>query len=277
MKGYSARDVAKLLDMPMDQIRSFAREGFLEPDRGPRGEYRFTFQDLVLLRTAKGLIASRIPPRKVRSALRSLRDRLPSGRPLTAVQIAAQGDHIVVRDGRTLWNPDSGQVEFDFEVSELAEKVAPLARRAAEEAREAEEEVDADDWFDLGCDLEAGAPDQARDSYRRCLELDPDHIEAHLNLGRLLHEAGQLAAALAHYRQALGRRPDYATAAFNLGVVLEDLGRREEATAAYATAIKADPKLADAYYNIARLLEYAGRKAEALEHLKTYRQLIGQD
>jgi tetratricopeptide (TPR) repeat protein len=277
MMGYTARDVAKLLDMPVGQIRSFAREGFLAPARGPRGEYRFTFQDLVVLRTAKGLMASRIPPQKVRRALRNLKERLPSGRPLTAVQIAAHGDHIVVREGKTLWDPDSGQAEFDFEVSELAEKVAPLARRAAEAARDAEDEVEADDWFELGCDLEVGAPDHARDAYRRCLELDPDHVEAHLNLGRLLHETGQLRSALAHYRQALALRPAYATAAFNLGVVLEDLGRRDEAITAYRQAIDADPNLADAHYNIARLLERADRPVEALDHLKIYKKLTGQE
>ena len=52
VKVYTSRDVSKLLDLTVQQIRSYAREGFLEPDRGPRGELRFSFQDLVLLRTA---------------------------------------------------------------------------------------------------------------------------------------------------------------------------------------------------------------------------------
>ncbi|MGH7806347.1 MAG: MerR family transcriptional regulator, partial [Candidatus Binatia bacterium] len=55
MSGYTARDVAKLLALSIGQVRSFVRAGFLVPERGPRGEFRFTFQDLVLLRTAKEL------------------------------------------------------------------------------------------------------------------------------------------------------------------------------------------------------------------------------
>ncbi len=81
-----------MLDMSVGQVRSYARAGFLEPDRGSRGEYRFSFQDLVLLRTAKGLMAARIPPRKVRRALCKLKRQLPSGRPLSGVQIVVKSD-----------------------------------------------------------------------------------------------------------------------------------------------------------------------------------------
>jgi tetratricopeptide (TPR) repeat protein len=273
MKGYTASDVAKLLGLSVGRVRSYARAGFLEPARGPRGEYRFSFQDLVVLRTAKGLLAERIPARKVRHSLRKLREQLPRGRPLTALQIVARGDTIVVRDGKTAWNPDSGQTQFDFDVGELARKVAPLARRSAEEALESEEGLNAEDWYELGCELEAGAPEQARDAYRRALEMDPAHAEARLNIGRLLHEAGQLDAAEAQYRVALSLRPRDATSAFNLGVCLEDLGRRQEALASYQQAIGLDPEFADAYYNVARLLEQAGNRAAALRHLKTYKQL----
>jgi tetratricopeptide (TPR) repeat protein len=273
MNGYTARDVAKLLGLSVGQVRSYARSGFLEPRRGRQGEYRFSFQDLVLLRTAKGLLAGRIPARKVRRSLRKLKERLPRGRPLTAVQIVAQGDRILVRDGTTVWNPESGQTQFDFDVAALARKVAPLARQAARAARAAEDDLTAEDWYQLGCDLEAVAPDHARDAYRRALELDPRHADARLNIGRFLHEAGRLEAAEAHYRLALTASPRHATAAFNLGVCLEDQGRHAEALDAYHKVIATDATFADAYYNAARLLEQAGNTAAALRYLRTYRQL----
>ena len=77
-------------------------------------------------------------------------------------------------------------------------------RRAA---REQAESLDADDWYRLGCDLEPCDVDQALDAYRRALALAPDHADVHMNLGRLLHEAGRLEEAEAHYRQALDARP----------------------------------------------------------------------
>jgi tetratricopeptide (TPR) repeat protein len=271
--GYTVSDVVKLLGLSPAQVKSFARAGFLTPGRGPRGDLRFSFQDLVLLRAAKGLVAARIPARRVRRALRRLRNELPRGRPLSALRISAEGDRIVVTDGDTAWYPESGQVVLDFTVSEIATKAGPLARKQAEVAR-VEESLSADEWYALGFDLEVTSPDEARDAYRRALELDPHHAEAHINLGRLLHEAGRLQDALGHYRLALQANPDDPTAAFDLALVLEDVGRTGEAIQAYEQAIRSDPKLADAYFNLARLHQLSGKRAAALRYLSKYRRLV---
>ena len=237
--GYAARDVAKLLDLSVAQIHAFVRGGCIAPRRGPRREYRFSFQDLVVLRTGKALM-DRLPFRTVTRALRKLKLQLPRGRELAGVRITAEGDTIVVRDGSVAWNPESGQALLDLEVAELATEVAPLARKAAEAAREVEHELSAEDWFHLGCELEACDPGQARDAYRRVLELDPSHVDGRINLGRLLHEAGETEAAEAHYRMALESRPGDVTAAFNLGVALEDLSRFADAISAYERVIASD-------------------------------------
>jgi len=274
MNGYTSSEVAKLLGLPIGRIRGLVKSGSLEPERGARGELRFSFQDLVLLRTAKELLAQRVPPRRVRLALKKLRAELPQGRPLSAVSIIAEGGRVIVHDGRGRWNPESGQQLFSFAVSEIADKVAPLAEKKAEQAREATPALRAEDWFDLGCELEASSPNDARDAYRRAIELAPEHADAHTNLGRLLHEAGELAAAEAHYRRALAAGSEDLTATFNLGVVLDDLGRHEEAVAAYQQVIAADPDYADAHYNIARIYERLGRGVSAVRHLRIYRRLV---
>lgn len=273
MNGYTTRDVAELLDLSPPQVRRLARAGLPEADRGPRGEYRFSFPDLVLLRTARELREARVPPRRIRAALRELRDALPRGRPLSAVRISAEGGRVLVREGETVWNPESGQVQFDFAVSELAERVAPRARRAAAAARAAEGETDPEEWYELGRELELSDPAEARDAYRRALELDPQHADARVNLGYLLQEEGRLEAAVEHYRAALAAEPTHATAAFNLGVALEDLGRPREAERAYQMALEVDPGFADAHYNLSGLLERLGDGARALRHLRTYREL----
>src|SRR5262245_41932600 len=198
--GYSTRDVATMLGLSQAQVRSFVRCGFLAPPRGPRGELRFSFQDLVLLRAARGLVEAHVPTRRVRRALARLRDQLPTGRPLSAVRVLADGNRVVAREGGEVWHPESGQALLDFEVSELARDAAPFARRAAELARERHEdtELGAEDWYAFGYELEATAPDDAADAYRRAVAIDPGHPDAHLNLDRLLHEAGDLAGAEAH-------------------------------------------------------------------------------
>jgi len=274
MKVYTAKQVARLLDLPVDRVRSLARDGILDPERGPGGEYRFSFQDLVLLRTAKGLLSARIPSRRVRGVLRRLKDQLPVGRPLTGVRISAEGERVVVRDDGAIWNAETGQALFDFDVADLAREVAPHARRAAQRAFESDEDLSAEDWYSLGSDLETAAPEHAQEAYRRALDLDPQHFETRVNLGRLLHAQGRFNAAEAHYRLALSVRPGSPTALFHLGICLENLGRSQEAIRVYGETIKADPDCADAYYNLAGLYEGLGDAAAALRHLQTYRKLI---
>jgi len=276
VKGYTSQDAAKLLGLSIAQVRAFARDGFLTPGRGRRGELQFSFQDLVILRTAKGLVAARIATRRIRRALKRLRAQLPRGRSLAELHIAAEGDRIVVSDGETTWSPESGQMQLDFAVAELATKAAPMARRAAKAARDAEDELSAEDWYELGLELEVATPAEARDAYRRALELDAHHADAHVNLGRLLHEQGLVEEAERHYRLALREAPNHATAAYDLGIALEDLGRPADAIEAYRAALVTDPRLADAHYNIARLYEKVGKKAAALRHFSAYRRLTGE-
>jgi len=276
LKGYTSRDVAKLLGLTVAQVRGFARDGFFTPGRGPRGELLFSFQDLVILRTAKGLVAARIPTRRIRRALRRLKAQLPRGRSLAELRIAAENDRIVVSDGEATWSPESGQTQIEFAVAELASRAAPMARRTARAARRVEEDLSPEDWYELGLELEVAAPREARDAYRRALELDAHHADAHVNLGRLLHEQGLVAEAERHYRAALGENPDHATASYNLGIAFEDLARPADAIEAYRAALSVDPTLADAHFNLARLYEKAGKRAAALRHLGAYRRLIGR-
>jgi tetratricopeptide (TPR) repeat protein len=133
--------------------------------------------------------------------------------------------------------------------------------------------LSADDWYDLGIDLETCAPDEARNAYRRALAIDPRHADARVNLGRLLQEMGKLAEAARHYRTALETEPWHPTATFNLGTVLEELGKLVLAIGAYRRAVEADAEFADAHFNLSRLYEQTGKRAAALRHLRTYKML----
>src|SRR5260370_21930526 len=137
MKGYTSRDVAKLLGLTVAQVRGFARDGFLSPGRRPRGALQFSFQDLVILRTAKALVAARIPTRRIRRALRKLRHELPRGRSLAELRIVAEGDRILVSDGAAVWNPASGQLRLDLARSRHSPPAHPLARPTPPAARAA--------------------------------------------------------------------------------------------------------------------------------------------
>jgi tetratricopeptide (TPR) repeat protein len=281
--GYSTREVASLLGLSLAQIRSYARAGFVAPQSGARGELLFSFQDLILLRTAKALLAARIPRRRIRMALKNLHEQL-AGRPLTGVRISALGSQVVARDGDEAWNAESGQTLLDFETSELAREASRLARRQVlvelereRRPRSAEGSAagEAEERFEGGLEHEdRGEIAEALAAYAAVLELAPGHVEAHLNLGRLLHERGEPAAAERHYRQALAADPRQTTASYNLGVALQDLGRLREAVAAYEATLALEPTYADAHYNLAGVYEALGDRAAAFRHLRTYRTLL---
>ncbi|MFT4713519.1 MAG: tetratricopeptide (TPR) repeat protein [Candidatus Azotimanducaceae bacterium] len=268
MKGYSTQEVAELLELSPTVIRDIAR-GVLDPDKGPKDHYKFSFQDIVIFRTAKELLQTGVQRSKINSTLFRLRDQLPNNKPLTSLRISGDGGAVVLQENNKVYNPESGQLHFNFAVADLAGTVAPLARKAAIEA-EASDQLSSDDWFDLGVDLEAVSPEDAPAAYLHALALEPEHSDAHVNLGRLYQESGEYDTAESHYETALMLEPDNILAAFNLGTLLEDLGRLKDAIAAYKKA----GAFADAHFNLSRLYELVGEHQEALKHLKTYRRLL---
>jgi len=309
MKHISARDAARILQATESQIRSWSRMGALAPVLERDASEDLTFQDLVLLRTTKGLLEAGVSPRRVRRIWSSLRRQLADDLPLSSIRILANGDRAVAWDGSAMWQPDSGQFLLDFDAdevaegTELAEHPAPRLRLHRAEPAEAKVEVGtgathgasippaetdepstedspdesagltAEQWFHIGCELEDASPLEARHAYMQALEADPGYTDAHLNLGRLEHEAGELGKAEAHYRAAAQVAPEDETCHFNLGVLLEDRGRPDEAILAYERAIACDPESADSHHNLGLLLDSRGRRTDAMRHLMIARRL----
>jgi tetratricopeptide (TPR) repeat protein len=273
-EGYGAREVSRMFGLSVGQVRAWVRSGLLEPERGPRGEMRFSPNDLTLLKAAGGLAGARIGPRRIGLALSKLRKQVPERGALADLEISAEGTRIVVTDGSARWQPESGQILMEFTETSGSGTCVPLAAPAARTSSGGSGGESADDLYERGCELEGTDPAAAESAYRRALSLDPTRADTHVNLGRLLHERGEPAAAAEEYRLALDSRPEDATAAFNLGVALEDLGKDLEAIDAYEKATTLDPDHADAFYNLAGACERVGRPAAAIRHLKTYRTLL---
>ena len=70
----------------------------------------------------------------------------------------------------------------------------------------------------LGAILERTNPPEAAGSLRAALELDPQNVAAHINLGNILAHSGKLDAAIAYYRNALTLEPDLVEARNNLAL-----------------------------------------------------------
>jgi tetratricopeptide (TPR) repeat protein len=272
MKAYSTREVADLLGISPARVRSLVRSGVVTPQETTTGHAAFSFQDLVLLRTAKGLHDANVPARRITKALQALSRQLPVDRPLSAVRVQIDGDRVIVRDNASTWEPESGQTVLDFSVRELGEKVAPLARDSVQRALRSA--GTADDFFQAAIESEQiGANAEAEAAYLKVLEIDPRHVAARINLGRLHHVGRSLDEAERLYREALELEPDHPTARFNLGVVLEDRGATSEAIEAYLEAVRLDPRVADVHFNLARLYQQAGDQQAAIRHFSRFRAL----
>ena len=60
---------------------------------------------------------------------------------------------------------------------------------------------------------------EAAEAFRRAIDLNPAHAEAHYNYGYLLMTSSRLDEAVDEFRAALANKPDHREAHFNLGRV----------------------------------------------------------
>jgi tetratricopeptide (TPR) repeat protein len=67
------------------------------------------------------------------------------------------------------------------------------------------------------------------DSFSDAIELQPDLMKAHIELGTTLVSLGRMDEAIAAYRRAIEIRPYFAILHHNLGLALREAGQEEEA------------------------------------------------
>jgi tetratricopeptide (TPR) repeat protein len=266
MHAYDAKDLKRLFGLPVASVRSLTRAGHVTPVRRG-GKLHYSFQDLIVLRTASALRAGNISARRITSTLQRLRATLPEGATLNKLSLTALNNRIAIREGRMLWESDTGQyaLALDIDTGQGGLHILNPVRDEPVAGRSAEE------LFAEAYDTEETQPRAAEAAYRSCLQQEPNHREARINLGRLLHLAGRFDEAEKVYRAGSGKEP---VIAFNLGVLLEDMDRPAEAMVSYREALAMDPQLADAHFNLARLYQLSQDPKASLRHLLAYRRMV---
>lgn len=274
MQQFGTAEVARLAGMPVNAVRAMVRARYVAPSRGPRSALRFSFQDLVLLRTARDLMAAQVPKRRIGAALRALRTQVPRDVPARGLSVTAAGDRIVVHEAGEKRDVLSGQLLLALEVRVEDGNIQLIdASRPAGNVAGTDPPDDCARQFESALALEETDIDAAVETYRACVTRHA-HRGAVANLGRLLHLRGHISEAVQLYRSV--EEPD-ADILYNLGVALEDAGEATEAIAAYAAALEQDESFADAHHNIARLYQESGDARRALRHWNAYRRLVNAD
>ncbi|HTY83442.1 MAG TPA: tetratricopeptide repeat protein [Silvibacterium sp.] len=262
MTLYSRQDVLRILRIRAKQLRAWEHAGLVAFSD------TYSFQDLVQLRKLRDLRATRLSASSIRASVHAMQAVSGMTNPLLEAGTARKGSRLLFRHSGAVMEPIARQFVFDFEghqdlVREENSGIAPakLVARTGDLFLEA-----------VRCE-EAGKKLEAAETYQNILRLDPGHAPAAINLGTILYNQRQFAAAERLYRQAVEADPNYALAFFDLGNVLDELQRLSEAVDAYRDAIRLAPGYADAHYNLALAYERQNERRKALRHWVAYLKL----
>ena len=261
MERYNREDVLRILRITSRQLAGWEKGG-LFPVRES-----YSFFDLLQIKKLRDLRAKRVRSVVIRDSLRAMQQQVAGmENPLLEAGTFATKSRVAFRHRGAAVEPLAGQFVMDFSDRSVVESHKVHRMRAAETAA---------DFFTRGVCLEESpaTQEEAIQSYKKCVELDPAHAAAYINLGTLYYNRHDYALAERYYRKAIEVDPKYALAHFDLGNVLDETGRLDDGIRAYQSAIALAPTYADAHYNLALAFEKARQLRQALRHWRAYAKL----
>lgn len=259
---YTRREAGRILGLDARRLRYWERLRLVRP-RARWGERFYNFGDLAAAGTIKRLTDHRIPALRVRRAVRLMEEQFgASTLPLQELRILEQGrELLVIPPGATKpFNPIKQQWAFPFSQSAPTANLHAMVGRTPEELFESA----------LECERCQEMLPEAIETYLRVVNLAPDWIEAHINLGVAYYQLGQLSDAGAAFRRAVELDPMSGISHYNLGCTLEELGEFDEAIEHLQRAARAMPAHADVHFNLALAHEKRGERRVAREHWLLY-------
>ncbi len=200
MQRYGVSEIEKLLRLPRSTIRSLMKAGLVAPARGARGAWLFSFEDLVVLRRARALIAAKVPSWRVARAMKDLRRKAESGQ----YELAFEGG---AKAASPLPVQKTKEVDRGYELHKAGRlKEAETAYREALEAHGADPVL----LYNLGVLLQdLDRKKDALGAYQAALRGDPALADGHYNIALLYEALGRPREAIRHLAQyrKLIRRP----------------------------------------------------------------------
>jgi len=89
---------------------------------------------------------------------------------------------------------------------------------------------------------ELGRNDEAVGYLRQLTKADPENVEGHLELGRVLYETNDVAGAIEETNRVLKLNPKNVDALYNLGAIYANVNKPELARQYWTDAVAADPQ-----------------------------------
>ncbi|HWN71668.1 MAG TPA: MerR family transcriptional regulator [Haliangium sp.] len=273
---YSIKDVAQIFGLEPSRLRYWAQTGFVNPSVRRGGRMFYTFQDLVAVRTAKGLLDAGLTLQKVRKNLESLRALLPQVvHPASKMRICSDGETVVAVDGAVAFEPTTGQVVMSFTVDGLSSEVAEILAlpgsqpvHARSDAAISDGQTDSSDSNDTTDTPDAAGGTAAAPEDGLTPAGEPQTAYQCFLQACDAEDRGALGLAEQLYRHAILAQPSLAAACTNLGNLLYRRGALADARAAYEHALEYEPGQAEARYNLGNLLEDLGETELSIAELR---------
>ena len=119
-------------------------------------------------------------------------------------------------------------------------------------------------------------PQKAIVGLEKAIHVNPNHANAHMQLGVIYYYRGSLDVAEGHYKQALRIDPDHSDAHNNLGTLYSKKAQWDEAIEEYRKALKNPMYLHPdtAYYNLAGALIWTCQYDEAFIALEEAKKIV---
>ena len=208
--------------------------------------------------------------RLVRPVLRTHSDRYYTFQDLVLfrqVRAALDRGTSLAQAARRLRLERHGQMTLHFEAAPPS--VIPFRQPG-------EENYSAEDWYQLGAEIDEDPADFARatHAYERALDLDPHHVGALVNLGNAHYRLGQIDEARRLYERALALDPRNPRVHYNLGNVYDDLEEFRTAIRFFESALRLNPANADAHFNLGLVHDRLGDVEKVRKHMLAYLRLV---
>jgi tetratricopeptide (TPR) repeat protein len=259
---FSTRAAARILAVPPGRIRYWVKRQFINPSMLRGRNFRFAFNDLILMRLAKELIPTRSHLEPVQRCFDRVRGMIGTSRAVSSLKLENLDGRIVVRDGDACFEAETGQLVLNFEKRSRGKVEegfgAARARERFEEARRTAEED----------------PLKALTIYSDLVNREPVNFDAHMRLAALLEHEGDLKGALRNYLGAAAIVPANSDVHYKLGLLYRKTGENDAAIRSLNRALECDPTMVEAHRNLADVFSQVGRKRDAIKHLSAIHRLI---
>ena len=258
---YTQREVGRILGLEPSRLRYWTRLQLVRP-HSRWGERFYSFGDLVALRTIQRVTGNRVPARRLRRTLDLIERQFgKSSLPLQELRLVEQGRNVVVvpPGANSPFDPVTQQWVFLFD-STSEQKLRPMSPQSAEELFETA----------IDCEARPELLPQAIETYRRVIQLSPNWIEAHINMGVALYQLGRVDEAQSAFRAAVQLDPMNGISRYNLGCVLEERGQIDEAIEHLQRAASMMPGHPDVHFNLALAYDKRGERRMAREQWMLY-------